>query len=84
MARPRPLDLRRPEARETVHRVYAVNRNSPAGGRCMLDDGSIVLCAFETVQMAIRATSKDPGLQLVRHQALSSKEQERVQTALLA
>ena len=85
MVQSRPFDLRRPSARRDLHRVYAVNRESPsAQGRCTLEDGSPVLCAFETVEMAIQATSNDPRLRLVRHRDLSPEEQERVQTALLA
>lgn len=85
MARSRTLDLRRPATREDVHRVYAVNRNSPpARGRCTLEDGSTVICAFETVGVAIRATANDPSLRLVRHRSLNSKEQKRVETAFFA
>lgn len=85
MAQFRPFDLRPPSVRRGLHRVYAVNRESPSPqGRCTLKDGSPVLCAFETVEMAIQATSNDPRLQLVQHRDLSSEEQERVQTALLA
>lgn len=85
MARSRTLDIRRPAARENVHRVYAVNRDSLATqGRCNLDDGSAVLCAFETVGVAIEATADDPSLGLVRHQSLNSEERRRVEAALLA
>ena len=85
MAQSTTLDIRRPAAQEDVHRVYAVSRNSPSvEGRCTLQDGSAVLCAFETVSMAIEATSNDPSLDLVRHRELSSEEQERVEAALLA
>lgn len=85
MARSRTLDIRRPAAHEDVHRVYVVNRDSDsAQGRCNLDDGSAVLCAFETIEMAIEATTDDPSLRLVRHRSLSPQEQERVEAALLA
>ena len=85
MARSRPLDIRRPTSRENVHRVYAVNCDSPSdNGRCKLDDGSTVLCAYETIGVALAATAGDPGLQLVRHRSLSSSEQQRVESALLA
>ncbi len=50
----------------------------------MLEDGSTVLCAFETMGIAKQATSEDPKLRLVRHKALSVEEQKRVQTALLS
>lgn len=84
MAKSRTLDIRRPAEQEDVHRIYAVSSDSSsAQGQCMLDDGSAVLCAFETVSMAIEATSDDPSLQLVRHRSLSSQEQERVEVALL-
>ena len=85
MARSKTLDMRRPTAQENVHRVYAVNRDSPSvQGRCKLEDGGAVLCAFETVGTAIEATSKAPSLRLVRHRSLSLDEQERVESALLA
>ncbi len=77
--------MRRPTAQDDVHRVYAVNRDSPSmQGRCKLDDGSAVLCAFETVGTAIEATSNAPSLRLVRHRSLSPDEQKRVESALLA
>lgn len=85
MAQSTTLDIRRPAAHEDVHRVYAVVPNSPSmEGRCTLEDGSAVLCAFETISIAIEATSNDPNLALVRHRDLSSDEQDRVETALLA
>lgn len=85
MAHSTTLDIRRPAAQEDVDRVYVINRDSPpAEGGCTLEDGSVVLCAFETVNMAIEATSNDPSLRLVRHHSLSPEEQERVETALLA
>jgi hypothetical protein len=85
MAQSTTLDIGRPTTQENVHRVYAVARNSPSvEGRCTLEDGSAVLCAFETVSIAIEATSNDPSLDLVRHRELSSEEQERVEAALLA
>ena len=84
MANSRTLDIRRPAEREEVHRIYAASSDSPsAQGRCKLDDGSAVLCAFETVSKAVEATSDDPSLQLVRHRSLSPREQERVEAALL-
>jgi len=85
MAQSTTLDIRRPAAQEDVHRVYAVARNSPSvEGRCTLEDGSAVLCAFETISIAIEATSNDSNLALVRHRDLSSDEQARVEAALLA
>ena len=84
MANSHTLNIRRPSEREDVHRVYAVSGDSSsAQGQCTLDDGSAVLCAFETISMAIEATSDDPSLQLVRHRSLSPQEQERVEAALL-
>ncbi|PSQ88074.1 MAG: hypothetical protein BRD30_07825 [Bacteroidetes bacterium QH_2_63_10] len=85
MAQSRSLNLRRPAAHEEVHRVYAVNSECPSRqGRCVLDDGSAVVHAFETVATALRATANDPNLRLVRHRALNADEQERVEKALLA
>lgn len=84
MARSRPLTIRRPNTQEDVHRVYAVDQNSTPKGCCKLDDGSTVLCAFETISVALEALSMNPSLQLVRHRSLNSQEQERVETALLA
>lgn len=83
MTPPRSPDLRRPV--EDVRRVYAVDDDSTsARGRCHLDDGSAVVCAFETAEAALKATTDDPNLRLVRHQSLSPQERERVETALLA
>lgn len=85
MAQSRTLDLRRPAAHEEVHRVYAVNSDAPSTqGRCKLEDGSTVICAFETVDVAVEAAADDPSLHLVRHRSLSSQEQKRVEMALLA
>ena len=85
MAQSTTLNIRRSAVQDDVHRVYVVNRDSPPEeGRCTLEDGSAVLCAFETVGMAIEATSGDPSLRLVRHRSLSPEEQQRVETALLA
>ena len=85
MAQSTTLNIRRSAVQDDVHRVYVVNRDSPPeAGRCTLEDGSAVLCAFETVSIAIEATSNDPSLDLVRHRELSSEEQERVEAALLA
>lgn len=85
MAQSRTLGIRRPTAREEVHRVYAVTRDSSAEqGRCLLEDGSAVVCAFETMKVAVEATADNPNLCLVRHRALSSEERERVERALLA
>jgi hypothetical protein len=65
--------------------VYAINSDAPSTqGRCNLQDGSTVICAFETVGMALEATADDPSLQLVRHRSLSPQEQKRVEMALLA
>lgn len=85
MAQSRSLKIRRPTSREEVHRVYVVNCDSSSTqGRCKLEDGSTVLCAFETVEMAIKAVANDPSLRLVRHRALSPEERQRVEAALLA
>jgi hypothetical protein len=85
MTRHRSPDLRRPAALEDARRVYAVNDDSSsARGRCFLDDGSAVICAFETVEAALEATADDPKLRLVRHRSLRPREQKRVESALLA
>lgn len=85
MARSRSLNLRRPAAHEEVYRVYAVTSEDPSTqGRCMLDDGRVVVQAFETVATAIKATADDSNRRLVRHRDLSPEEQERVEKALLA
>gem|GEM_PF-3858144 len=86
MARSRPLHLRRPTGQNTVHRVYAVCRGSsvPQQARCHLDDGGAVLCAFQTISVALEAVSSSSNIELVRHRSLSPKEQNRVTNALLA
>lgn len=82
MTPPRPSDLRRPA--EDARKVYAVDSDSSSTeGRCYLDDRGTVVCAFETVETALKATADDPNLRLVRHQSLSPSEQERVEMALL-
>lgn len=53
-------------------------------GRCHLDDGSTVICAFETIVAATEATADNPTLRLVRHRSLNPQEQQRVETALLS
>lgn len=74
----------RPRPREKVDRVYAVSNDSPfPQGRCYLEDGSAVICAFDTVRAAKEATTNDSTLRLVRHRSLSSQEQKRVEKALL-
>lgn len=85
MAQSRSLQIHRPTSQEEIHRVYVVNRDSPSTqGRCTLEDGSTVLCAFETMEVAIKAVANDPSLRLVRHRALSAEERRRVEAALLA
>lgn len=85
MAQSHSLKPHRPEAHEDVRRVYAVNCNAPpTQGRCVLDDGSVLLCAFRTMEAAIEATADDPSLRLVRHRSLDAEEQERIEEALLA
>lgn len=84
MAQSSVPDAHRPAVHENTERVYVINCNSPPRqGRCNLDDGSAVLCAFEAVGAAIEATADDPSLRLVRHRSLSPDEQDRVEEALL-
>lgn len=78
-------DLRRSAVPQNVRRIYAVDDDSSfTQGRCYLDDGSAVICAFETVEAALEATADDPTVRLVRHRSLSPREQKRVGSALLA
>lgn len=66
-----------------VRRVYAINPDAPSAvGCCTLNDGSVVLCAFKTMNMAVNATAGDPSLRLVRHSDLSIDERKRVGRAL--
>ena len=80
-----PFPDRRSNTRREIDRVYAVSSDSAsAQGRCYLDDGSAVICAFDTIGDATEATADDSTLRLVRHRSLSSQEQQRVAAALLS
>lgn len=84
MAQARSLGFPRPASSDDIHRVYAVtSESSTERGRCTLDDGSAVVYAFESMATAIEAVTDDPSLRLVRHRALSTEEQARVESALL-
>lgn len=85
VTRHRSSDLRRSAALQDVRRIYAVDDNSSsAQGCCYLEDGSAVICAFETLEAGLEATADDPNLRLVSHRSLSPREQKRVESALLA
>lgn len=64
--------------------IYVINEKAPSSeGRCMLDDGGVLVCQFDRMETALNATAEDPALRLVRHEDLSPEEQRRVEEAFL-
>lgn len=62
--------------------IYAVNSKPETTGNVMLPSGAVVMCAFEDLSTARRATEGVKGVRLAKHEELSIGIRQELEEAI--